>query len=78
MASVKLTKWDVAEALGLECVSTSFGRDDGENFYHDFEFNGKKFSIRENYYVNDQDTACEEAANQVLNVLGKMIAERMG
>lgn len=82
MASIKLSKWDIAEALGLECVSPESGTVKNgdcweDSYWHEFTFNGRKILVKESGYVTGQAQAKEEAAQQVLDVLGKMIAERM-
>lgn len=71
MASVSISKWDIAEALGLEWVGTYASVES----VCEFEFHGKYIYVVAG--MKDWTDVKEEAAQQVLDVLGKIIAGRM-
>jgi hypothetical protein len=72
MASVQVTAWDVAQAIGLCYVDSE--RDDDYQTTYEYYFNGKEIFVKEDYYnVNDRDTANEYAAKKLFEGLAKLI-----
>ena len=72
MASVQITAWDVAQAMGLRYMGCEH---DGDYQYtYEFDFNGSKILVKEDYYkVNDPCTANEYAAEKLFAALAKLI-----
>jgi hypothetical protein len=72
MASVQVTAWDVAQAMGLRYMGCE--HDEDYQYTYEFDFNGKKILVKEDYYnVSDRDTANEYAAEKLFEALAKLI-----
>jgi hypothetical protein len=68
MASVNISKWDIAQAFGLEFVETQ--RDNSYNKYYIYKIHGVNVRVSDDS-AWDQDMANEEAAEQVLDMIAK-------
>jgi hypothetical protein len=71
MANIKISAWDVAEALGLKYVGEEYG--DCYYYIHKFEFHNKEI-IDEAWRANDED-AKEAVAEGLLRDIGKKLSE---
>jgi hypothetical protein len=70
MASVQISKWDVAQVLGLRYMGCE--HDATYQYQYDFDFHGKKLSVKEDYCtVSDRDTANEYAAEIVIDMIAR-------
>lgn len=73
MASVNISKWDIAQAFGLKhphTVEIEGKWGDIETVF-EFDFYGKTFHI--DYYQSSYADACEKAAEQVLDMIAKAV-----
>lgn len=72
MASVNISKWDIAHAFGLYYNGTVETKDRwGDDVdLHEFDFAGKLIHVKSDYYTN-REKAHEEAAEQVLDMIAK-------
>lgn len=71
MASVNISKWDIAQAFGLSpprTVEIEGKWGDIETAF-EFDFYGKTYHI--DYYQCSYADACEQAAEQVLDMIAK-------
>jgi hypothetical protein len=73
MASVNISKWDIAQAFGLYYNGVIETKDKwGDDVdLHEFDFAGKLIHVQSDYYTN-YEKAQEEAAEQVLSMIAKV------
>lgn len=77
MAKVDISKWDVAEAFGLEYSGYGEVEKDGYlQYFHKFELLGKPWmNVFEDWEVNGSVTAKEKAAKIFLERIAKLVVQ---
>lgn len=76
MAKVDISKWDVAEAFGLEYNGFDTVEEYGyPRYFHQFNLLGKPWmNVFEDWPVENEEHAKEKAAETFLNRVAKLVA----
>jgi hypothetical protein len=79
MANVNISKWDIAQVMGLEYVGESDPpEDDYNSFYYIFHYMDKKFvdiyhDIYNDYGAGDLEEAKEQAAEKLFDRIASLV-----